>query len=614
MPCQSPRLWKSTWVSVLTTLAMLAPPVASSAAESHGLVQWTCSSGNMALLVLADNSAREERLVLDRTLLAALDHFGMPFEVLDLAGGKLTTEVLQSHSALVLAQSGLGHRLSEEQVAAIKEAIEAGMGLVNFDGILSDYPTAYRQMLGVESAAAARTASVAIASNTHPITHTYDAGQVFRLVRPVAFAALDRAPRGEILVRSEENLPAVFALGLGKGRIVQFTLSAEFWLPEYFGHVHGLDGLCWRSIAWAARKPFAMMAMPPFVTARIDDASGSGSRYLVNEDSAAASFRYITGLNKFGYIPNVGLFTDDIKPEDGKVIKQAFGAGKAEFSAHAWTNERHIYNRRILNDSAASPVEFSTAELEQAFARLDGQFASWGIKPSRTVNSHFFNPGINSLPFLKQRGETFLMFAGRFGKGYSDPAAYAWNPKPYGDPGFTCDYMPDDADFFNVEAHPYVVKPDGRISDADIDCLWGNTTFGKEHPTNDLEAAAKKGANEIRLGLDALFFGCLFTHEQRIAVLTVSEWEKVLADIDKLTSRFDRIFVSYDAVSEYAKNRYDTKITQASHDPASGRVRVSTTGKAALPLSLYLFAGEGLEYRVEQIPAFQGEQTVDFNK
>ena len=59
MLCQSPRLWKSTWVSVLTTLAMLAPPVASSAAESHGLVQWTCSSGNMALLVLADNSARK---------------------------------------------------------------------------------------------------------------------------------------------------------------------------------------------------------------------------------------------------------------------------------------------------------------------------------------------------------------------------------------------------------------------------------------------------------------------------------------------------------------------------------------------------------------------------
>ena len=323
---------------------------------------------------------------------------------------------------------------------------------------------------------------------------------------------------------------------LGKGRIVQFTLSSEFWLPEYFGHVHGLDGVFWRSVAWAARKPFVMMAMPPFVTTRIDDASGSGSRYLVNKDSAAASFRYIDALNRFGYIPNVGLFTDDITPEDGKIIKQKFDRGLAEFSAHAWTNERHIYNQRILDKSGASPVEFSAAELREAFAKLDGQFATWGIKPSRTVNSHFFNPGINSLPFLKQRGETFLMFAGRFGRSYSDPTAYAWNPKPYGDPGFTCDYMPDDPEFFNVEAHPYVVAPDGRISDADIDCLWGNTTFGKEHPTNDLDAAARKGANEIRLGLDSLFFGCLFTHEQRIAVLTVSQWEKVLADIDKMTS------------------------------------------------------------------------------
>jgi hypothetical protein len=617
MPCQSPRLSESTFVSVLTAMAVLAAlvlPVVSIAAESHGATQWTRSSGNMTLLVLADNSAKEERLLLDKTLLAALDHFGMPFEVLDLGADTLSAEILLSHSAIVLAQRGLGRRLSEEHVAAIQEAVEKGVGLVNFDGMLSDYPAVYQRMLGVQSPTAASTVSVAIACNTHPITRTYDPDQKYQLRRPVAFTSLDRIPPGEILLRTEQNLPAAFAMPLGKGRIVQFTVSPDFWLPEYFGHVHGLDGVFWRSIAWAARKPFVMMAMPPFVTTRIDDASGSGSGYLVNKDSAAASFRYIDALNRVGFIPNVGLFTDDITPEDGKIIKEKYDRGLAEFSAHAWTNERHIYNRRILDNSGASPVEFTDAELRQAFAKLDGQFAAWGIKPSRTVNSHFFNPGINSLPFLKQRGETFLMFAGKFGKSYSDPTAYAWNPKPYGHPGFTCDYMPDDPEFFNVEAHPYVVAPDGRISDGDIDCLWGNTTFGKEHPTNDLDAAARKGANEIRLGLDALFFGCLFTHEQRIAVLTVSQWEQVLADIDKMTSNVDRIFKSYDYISQYAKNRHDTKITEASHDPASGRVRITVTGKATLPLNLYLFAADGLEYRFQQIPAFQGEQTVDVVK
>lgn len=614
MPCRSPRPAASTVVSILTALAVLVLPAVSSAAETHRVAQWTRSSGNMTLLVVADSSAREERLLLDKTLLSALDHFGMPFQVLDLAADTLTSEVLLSHSALVLAQGGLGHRLSEKHVAAIKEAVEEGVGLVSFDGLLSDYPAAYHKLLGVPSPAAAQTAALRIANNTHPITRASAPDQRHRLRRPVAFTAVSRIPHGDILLQTEQDLPAAFALSLGQGRVVQFTLSPEFWLPEYFGHVHGLDGVFWRSIVWVARKPFVMTSMPPFVTARIDDASGSGSRYLVNQDSAAASFRYIDTLNRFGYIPNVGLFTDDITPEDGKVIKQKFDRKLAEFSAHAWTNERHIYNERILNKPGASPVEFSAGELQQAFAKLDGQFDSWGIKPSRTVNSHFFNPGITSLPFLKQRGETFLMFAGRFGRSYSDPTAYAWNPKPYGDPGFTCDYMPDDPAFFNVEAHQYVVAPDGRISDGDIDCLWGNTTFGKEHATNDLGAAARKGAKGVCLGLDSLFFGCLFTHEQRIAVLTVSQWEQVVADVDKLTANSTRIFKSYDYISQYAKSRYDTKITDASHDPGSGRVRVKVTGKALLPLSLYLFAAEGMEYQFKEIPAFQGEQTVDVVK
>jgi type 1 glutamine amidotransferase len=564
----------------------------------------------MTLLVLADSSAKEERLLIDKSLLAAVDHFGMPLQVLDLAVDTLSREVLEAHSAVVLAQRGLGHRLSESQVQAIKEAVEKGVGLVSFDGMLADYPAAYSQMLGVPTPVTASTTSVRLTNSTHPIARAYDPDQEYALRRPVAFGMLRQLPRGEVFLRTKQDLPAAFAMQLGKGRIVQFTLSPDFWRPEYFGHVHGLDGLFWRSIVWAARKPFVMMAMPPFVTARIDDASGSGSGFLVSKDSAAAGFRYIDALNKYGFIPNVGLFTDDIKPEDGQVIKQKYDRGLAEFSAHAWTNDRQIYNQRHLRNSGAPPAEFSTAELRKSFAKLDRQFATWGIKPSRTVNSHFFNPGINSLPFLKERGETFLMFAGKFGKHYYDPTAYAWDPKPYRHPGFTFDYMPDDRAFFNVEAHPYVVAADGRISDGDIDCLWSNTTFGKEHPTNDLDAAARKGAYGVRLGLDSLFFGCLFTHEQRIAVLTVAEWEKVVANVAKMTARSGPIFKSYDYISEYAKSRYDTKIIEASQDPSSGHVQVAVVGKSALPLILYVFAGDDLEYRFQQIPAFQGKQTV----
>jgi hypothetical protein len=595
----------------LLPVLLVFPPALLHGETPHP-ISWTRASGNMTLLVLADNSAREERLILDRTVLAALDHFGMPFEVFDLSAGTLDEEALLGHSAVVLGQGGLGRRLSEKLGGAIRAAVEMGVGLVNFDGMLGDYPASYQRMLGIEMPAAARAAAIRIASSTHPATRIYDADQEFRLLRPVVAAGLSRLPRGEMLLRTEQGLPAAFALAQGKGRIVQFTLSPRFWLPDYFGHAHGLDGLFWRCLAWAARKPFVMLAMPPFVTARIDDASGSGSRYLVSQDSAAASFRYIDGLNKFGYIPNVGLFTDDITREDGLVLKRKFDRGLAEFSGHTWTNEKHIYNRRILDKPAASPVEFSPAELRQAFAKLDGQFAGWGIKPSRTVNSHFFNPGLNSLPFLKERGETFLMFAGKFGRNYSDPTAYTWNPKPYGHPGFTFDYMPDDPAFFNVEAHPYVVSASGRISDGDIDILWGNTTFVRESAKNDLSAAARKGAYGIGLGLDGLFFGCLFTHEQRIARLTVPEWEKILADVDQATLRWKRIFKSYDHIAEYAKSRYDSRLTEAGYDPTTGQIRIRVVGKATLPLSVYVFAVENLDYRFQEIPAFQGESRLTF--
>ena len=570
---------------------------------------WAPAAGNMALLVAVDSSQPEERALVDRTLLCALDHFGMPFELLDLAKAELSDKTLLTHPAVVMAQPDLGKRLSDRDISLLEQAVKSGVGLANFDGNLSTYPSAYLRLLGVASAKAARAASLRIAKPSHPIT----AGSPqtdYQLVQPIEVTDPGHLSDAQVLLQTDQGLPAAFTTRVGKGRIVQFTLPTKLWLPNYFGHVHGLDGVFWKSIVWAARKPFVMLAMPPFVAARIDDASGSGSKFLINGDSAAKSFRYIATLNRFGYRPNVGLFTDDIRDEDAPIIREKFDHGLAEFSAHAWTEGRFIYLDRIRDRQETRMVEFTPEDLEQRFAKLDGQFAKWGVRPSKTLNCHCFNPGTNSLPFLKQRGETFMMFAGEFGKDYYDPSAFTWHPKPYGDPGLTLDYMPGHPDFFNVMAHPYKVSREGRISDADIDILNGHTTFNHESPTNRLDAAVRRGTDAILLGLDSLFFGCLFAHEQRVASLTVSEWEKVLSDIDRATAQRERIFKNYDYISEYAKCRYDTKIVEASCDNASGKMRLKLVGKSTLPLKLYRFSEDSLRYEFEEVPAFQGEQTV----
>ena len=79
-----------------------------------------------------------------------------------------------------------------------------------------------------------------------------------------------------------------------------------------------------------------------------------------------------------------------------------------------------------------------------------------------------------------------------------------------------------------------------------------------------------------------------------------------------LTGRWwDRIFKSYDTIAAYAKCRYDTKLTEASCDPRTGRIRLRVAGASPLPLSVYVFAKGGLEYRFQEIPPFQGERSVD---
>src|SRR5439155_9961725 len=129
----------------------------------------------------------------------------------------------------------------------------------------------------------------------------------------------------------------IVAWQIGAGRTVHFALSSKVWLNEYLGHASGLDDVFWKALVWAARKPLVMRAMPPFVTARVDDCSGSGSPHARGPEMANHCFRYIDVFNEYGYVPNIGLFTDDLTEEDTRIVKAKYDAGLAEFSPHTFT-------------------------------------------------------------------------------------------------------------------------------------------------------------------------------------------------------------------------------------------------------------------------------------
>ena len=73
---------------------------------SHGRVERTrhSSKGDMALLVLVDSSSPyHQRSIVDETVLVALEHFGMPYRLLDLAQQRPSTELLADCAGLVLS-------------------------------------------------------------------------------------------------------------------------------------------------------------------------------------------------------------------------------------------------------------------------------------------------------------------------------------------------------------------------------------------------------------------------------------------------------------------------------------------------------------------------------
>src|SRR5438034_3482549 len=98
------------------------------------------STGNGALLVLVDGAGRYwDRAIVDETILVALEHFGMPYRLLDLALERLKPETLSNCAGIILAQNRLGVGLSDSETHLVADAVKNGIGLVNFDDDLRLY-------------------------------------------------------------------------------------------------------------------------------------------------------------------------------------------------------------------------------------------------------------------------------------------------------------------------------------------------------------------------------------------------------------------------------------------------------------------------------------------
>jgi len=575
------------------------------------------SAGNRSVLVILDSRRVTERSRADLSVFAALDHFGVAWEVLDTADYYATpSDYIRQRAAYVFAHDGAGASLADACAGSIAEAVRHGVGLLSLDRETDRWPAPLVALAPAMTPSPA-TEQLRFGTDPHFITTGHLPGETFALLGP-AQGHTFADPEVHVLAANDAGAPVVGAVKRGAGRCVYFGLGDQLYREEVLGHTRGLDGLLWRSLVWVARKPFPMRCVPPFLTSRMDDCNGTYS-----------AFGYVDVLNRHGISPNLGLFVDELGPSDWASVTRLFKTAGADFSMHAFRDDLYKANPkwRPYAPSADKPdlsdggkaCLFEGLSLDHAtgcdlegdtirdnFRRMDEAFDRAGIRHSRVLNAHFGEIGLRALPSFLERGIDLPCNNSVIGQLYGSQPV--WRPRPYalraanGRYGLVIDRLPKHPSFTSVGSSAAHLGPTHMTTDI----LHGHTPFVGEADRPRIDQAIARGRLVARTGLDNLAFGTIFTHEQRIHSISLEDWECVVEGILAGLRDVEYEPTAREQVAVVCKRLLDSRLATANY--AGEQLSCGLTGTTDGPSPLTVWHDEGDQCRREcpDIPAVDG--------
>ncbi|MBM4048686.1 MAG: hypothetical protein FJ279_26585 [Planctomycetes bacterium] len=579
------------------------------------------AAGNRSVLVVLDSRRVGERARADRTVFAALDHFGVAYEVLECGDYMaLPPGHAAPRGAYVLAHDGAGAGIKPQVAVEIAKSVRGGAGLLTFDREINGWPAALRSLLPA-SRQSEQTDRIRFPATRHFITFGHEQDEDVGLDMPI----------GVCTFQTDGTFRSVASTGLGGcvvvlgqvdgGRVVAFGTGDQLYSEDVYGHVRGADGLMWRALVWVAAKPFPMRCIPPFVSARMDDCNG-----------AYCAFGYVDVLNRYGIGPNLGLFIAEMGPTDWAAAKRLFDKGGADFSMHAFRDD--LYKAKwhkpyaVLKDkpdlsNGGRDVRFEglsidhgtgrdldDATVERNFKRMDDAFARAGIKHSRVINSHFGEIGWRAVPGFLARGADMPCNNAAVGQLYGNQPS--WRPKPYGlrgrngRSGLVIDRCPHHPGITHINMSPAHLGKTHMIADI----LSGHTPFAGESDRSRPQDAARRGITNVRLGLDSLAFGVIMTHEERIDAISPGDWETVVSAIIRGLNGWDAEFAGREHVSIICKRLFDSSLVYAETTETGLRCELCGHTDGPSPLTIWRNEGDGCTRRTVEIPRLDGFRAV----
>ena len=551
--------------------------------------------------VVLVNSGSTKYLDFQHHIQPYLDNFGVPYTVRDIAtngvGGGLDhyAVIVIGHSQLDPSGIALG-RTGQESISL---AVSNGTGLVSFDGALlaadnTAGPSYLQTIFGFGFGAATYANTVALPETEvppqmHYITALHTANSAITLRCAVAMPGVTLPPNVTALALCGAQ-PLLAITQYGQGCAAQWTSYA--WMSQkVLGPLGGLDDLVWRSLVWAARKPFVMRSLPNLLTLRVDDVAGP--------------FEWAHTAKELGFRPWLGLFLAKVAETDAADLRCLVTNGLATAAIHSVDCCKSFF---YYDHSRSAP--WPDQVMSDNFSMGTEWHARHGIPISKVVIAHYSEFGPNAFAGLRAWGVEFI--------GVCFPPGQAWYSNPPAGPfwsiggpyrlyetprsGTGNSYPTYYADFVSVPGHP---EFDGQFFSCFTE-IRDDAPCGEWCPDNDVLSSINRGTRQVKRAFDSLILGALYTHESNILSIAPGSWQAILQGITNNLAAYKPVFVTYDYACQYIRATRTSRLMTSDYDPLSGRVSVALSGKADLATQISVFVGQNnsITSNPLSIPAF----------
>lgn len=602
-----------------------------------------------ASVVVLLNSDLQESAVTIEKVVPYLGHFGIKHQLVDIAKEVVDSKKIDP-ALIIIGHNGLTNSDQNDLNSSVERFLaqcqSRGTGILSFDNTM---PGSLLSQL--EDEVDPGVGELKFNNQDHYITEYREVGEMKSLFGYMSLPKMT-VNQGEVLITGNGQ-PLLVVGTQSNGRVAQWT-SQDWMYYSLLGPLGGLDDCLWRSIVWAARKPFVMQALPPIVTMRVDDCVGSG-----RQQWDVTPFQWVKIANKYGFKPWLGLFNYNITPEGVEELKELLSAGWATATPHAFGRPPrkeseietivNIYNPYYAPQMAAThfvpdywhpnaipylseyydefiffdhnnqkPWPDETAQ--KILEAVDNWYHDTGLPMGKYLVPHWGEISSNMIAHVydkwnieftsiretdKSWGQQIPEYRLREGEKPVRSAPFRLYDEPVigkSKKGITTSRASYNVDFKEFESYKFF----------DFSSTINDITGYEWMPDNNVEATAERGIKTILRGLQAKALAVLFTHEtDYVYDVEPENWDAIFRIISKGIAGYDPIFKTTDEALRILRAFHTSDLSDAQYNETKQQLSVKLIGETDVPTSVFVYTddGESVVEKMVEIPIIKDEAT-----